>query len=964
MGFALCASAQPAQISGSVNLYTQVLEVDTCKNTLLVNSSAGFNPGDRALLIQMKGAAIDTSDSPVFGALKSLGYAGNFEFATVDAVTPSRIRLRYQIIRNYDISAGVQLVRIASYPGDVQTIGKVTGQKWNGVTGGIIVIEAAGNIALGADIDATGIGFRGGDSSVNEANPDLLGYKYPYIAFRGQSAFKGESIAEYVRSAETGRGPQYSGGGGGNGQNSGGGGGANGGKGGQGGDQTDFFSTRMANGGLGGIAIDYGVAIGRLFLGSGGGGGHENDGVGTPGARGGGIVIIKSQSIQSTGGQIKAKGAKADTARHDGSGGGGGGGTVLLALNSTGSPVTVDVTGGNGGDNDAGIQFNFKDFCYGPGAGGGGGIVKLPLSLTSVTVTANGGKAGVVTHPQTPCYQTTYGATDGADGITNNDITIPESTTPFAEPALDQHDIVMCEGDTARPRVTGPALIVQWTPTANISNPASFTPDLYPTATSTYTVSMQDSRGCQFVDSVRITVKPRPKPLVAGPDTVCSETEQGYVVTGVLPSSLKLWRVRGGEIVGDSTSDSVTVIWHTPFAGSITFLSAADSSGCTGIDSQTVVIFPTRRVALSGVRDMCEGDTIEVIAESGYSAYRWSTGDTTDRIMIGDSGTYYVEVFGGGPCVTRFDTFHVAIRIPTKPQIVATRDTITSPCQIVQLDAGAGYMDYLWSTGATTRTIMTVDSGTFIVTALDSIGCLARDTIEILRRDNGKARFTIKLDTLSAYAGEQVYYPLRVLSSENELLECSGEYRVVVHFNRSLLVPTKDPPFLWDRLDTRLRYVTFGMQFGPDINVTELPGLTFTATLGDTSETPIIIDSFFWDNQVVDYVKYDGLFMLLGVCEEGDTRYVYTSGIQYITTPRPNPADDHLQFSYSTLEPGYHELLLVDVMGRVAREILRASVEPAAHKVSLDVRDLPSGQYLLLMRTPTTVFKRAVRINR
>jgi hypothetical protein len=335
-------------------------------------------------------------------------------------------------------------------------------------------------------------------------------------------------------------------------------------------------------------------------------------------------------------------------------------------------------------------------------------------------------------------------------------------------------------------------------------------------------------------------------------------------------------------IFGDSTTDSVTIGWFDVPTGTVIFESAEDASGCSGFDSIVVVIFPTRKVALTGIRDMCEGDTIEVVAESGYTGYRWSTGDTTDRIEIGDSGTYFVEVLGGGPCITHFDTFHVAIRIPTKPQILASRDTITSPCQTVQLDAGSGYMTYLWSTGDTSQVIATLDSGMFIVTVLDSIGCLARDTIDILRSDNGKARFTIKLDTLSAFAGEEVHYPVRILSSENELLECTGDYRVAVHFNNSLLVPKQ--PYLWDRMDTRLRYVGFGSHFtGPNLNAGELPGITFTATLGDTSETPIVIDSFLWDNARVDHVSYDGLFLLLGICEDGDPRYA----VYHCSAPKP-----------------------------------------------------------------------------
>lgn len=909
----------------------------------------------------MKGATIDLSDSPTFGTLQSLGFAGNFEFAIVEATAPSRIRLRNRIVRNYQISDKVQLVRISSHSGDVQVTGTVTGQPWNGVTGGIIVIEAAGNISLSANIDATGIGFRAdGRFAKNAGTPDQTGYKYPYDS-DSAGGWKGESIAEFVRTAESGRGPQYAGGGGGNNQNAGGGGGGNGGRGGLGGDQTDFNITRLPLGGLGGIPIDYTLANQRLFLGSNGGWGHENDGRGTNGGAGGGLIIIKATSIQSAGGSIIAKGVKPDTSGNDGSGGGGAGGTVLVTVANAPGGVTIDVTGGEGGNTDAGLKVGFDQFCYGPGGGGGGGFVKYPASVSNVNVIAKGGKAGIVTNPNTPCYQTSYGAADGLDGATNNDVTIPEGTAPFAEPVLDQHDIIICEGDSARPRVTGPAIVVDWTPRINISNPASLSPELYPTTSGTYVVSMQDARGCTFIDSVRITVNPRPKPLVDGPDTVCSFTTHGYTVTNIQSSSIKKWIVRGGQIIGNDNLDTVTIRWDETLDASIAFESSEDGS-CVGIDSMKVMVYPTRKVILLGVRDMCSGDSVEVIAEPGYDAYLWSTGDTLDRIMIGDSGTYFVQVFGGGPCITRFDTFHVSIRNPQQPQITASRDTITSPCQQVQLDAGAGYLLYQWSTGDTSRAIATLDSGRFIVTVTDSIGCVASDTIDILRQDNGASRFTIKLDTLEAYAGDLVYYPVRVVSSENQLLECVGDYRVVVHFNRSLLVPQQ--PFLWDELQTRLRYVAFGTDFGPNISATELPGISFIATLGDTSETPIVIDSFYWDNKVVDYVSYDGLFRLLGICEEGDTRYVYTQGIQYLTTPTPNPASTSMKFGYSTIEPGLHEVILVDVMGRVMREIYRGSTEPTKRDVTLDVSDLPAGQYFLVMRTPSTVFKRAVHISR
>ena len=52
-------------ISGVINLYTEVTAVDLADITCA--SVAGFAIGDRILIMQMKGATIDETESPGFG---------------------------------------------------------------------------------------------------------------------------------------------------------------------------------------------------------------------------------------------------------------------------------------------------------------------------------------------------------------------------------------------------------------------------------------------------------------------------------------------------------------------------------------------------------------------------------------------------------------------------------------------------------------------------------------------------------------------------------------------------------------------------------------------------------------------------------------------------------------------------------------------------------------------------------
>ena len=62
-------------ISGIINIYTPVTAINatTCIPSITVVSSVGFSVGDTVLIIQMKGAQIDTTNTVAFGAISSYG---------------------------------------------------------------------------------------------------------------------------------------------------------------------------------------------------------------------------------------------------------------------------------------------------------------------------------------------------------------------------------------------------------------------------------------------------------------------------------------------------------------------------------------------------------------------------------------------------------------------------------------------------------------------------------------------------------------------------------------------------------------------------------------------------------------------------------------------------------------------------------------------------------------------------
>lgn len=132
---------------------------------------------------------------------------------------------------------------------------------WDGNTGGILVLDAAGGtLTLNAPISADGAGFRGGRSFVATSNNCNALFPQPAcftLWETGVAPKKGEGVTAFVAGKELGRGAQTNGGGGGNDHNSGGGGGGHfsGGGGGGRNDEPNFLGCDGDFPGIGGLGI-------------------------------------------------------------------------------------------------------------------------------------------------------------------------------------------------------------------------------------------------------------------------------------------------------------------------------------------------------------------------------------------------------------------------------------------------------------------------------------------------------------------------------------------------------------------------------------------------------------------------------------------------------------------------------------------------------------------------------------
>lgn len=426
-------SFSQTNISGIVNDYREVTAISTtgpCGSgssfITISGTTTPFNAGDRVMMIQMKGADLNhtSTDPVVFGTVSALNNAGNYEFNTVISKTATTIEVN-PLKENYTVSGKVQIIRVPVYA-NANVSGTLTGQAWNGTTGGVLSIEVTGTLTVLANITMDGLGFLGGvhrQDGPKNCSQNLMYYSitngtFPLHDQSKKAGLKGESISAVVTGKELGVGRWATAGGGGGAHNGGGGGGGYRGAGGRGGRQYEGCAAADATHGLGGTTVA--ATASRLYMGGGGGSGDDDENWGTGGGPGGGIIIITANTIINNSFPISASGSNGPTSPaggssgQDGMGGGGAGGTIALQsaiFNFTNVPVYAN--GGIGGSSHpAAGTFTF----HGPGGGGGGGLIWFSSGVTPAGAITNvtGGTPGFTrNHDATRSH---WEATDGMPG--------------------------------------------------------------------------------------------------------------------------------------------------------------------------------------------------------------------------------------------------------------------------------------------------------------------------------------------------------------------------------------------------------------------------------------------------------------------------------------------------------------------------------------------------------------------
>jgi gliding motility-associated-like protein len=832
-----------------INNYTPILALDPCKNIVTVGNAFAYNVGDTVLMIQMKGAIIDSSNTAAFGNITDYKSAGNYEYNYVKSKTGNQIELKNKILRTYEIPNGkVQLIRVPYYQ-NYTANSKLTCLPWDGNIGGVLVFNVANTLTLNNDIDVSGRGFRGG--TMQNSNFNGVSCGMTDFFFQDNTRFaagKGEGIATLSPLKSSGKGPLANGGGGGMDTNSGGGGGSNGTIGGRGGFELNGCPNYLftQNWGFPGKPLVYSNTNNKLFLGGGGGAGHCNNQYDGPtlnanfnGGNGGGIVIIKSNSLIANSFSIKSDGNTAyelnntSFISHDGMGGGGAGGSILLDIDNYISTTSIKHNGGRGGN----MIASPSGGLVGPGGGGAGGILWLKQTTIPANIAVNslGGLNGVIVQNN----NNPYGAAPGQPGQTLFNLNLPVANVEF-KPNIDSVKVNVLSASCNTYNFSGlaytntnPIATWQWNFGDNTTAFGQNVSHTY-SSTNTFTVKLvvTDINGCK--DSITRNITTNTLNVDAGNNQTFCGNQIGFQLSGTVTAAGAL--TYAWTSIPATTISNANVINPTANINATTtfYFTVTTAQGCTGVDSVKVTINPIPVVQTINDIAICKGTTLQLTSTSGLTSYQWTNGiyvsDSTiaNPIFIDTVSRTLIITGSNGLCSAK-DTVNISIK--PLPIVRTIKDTIICSTQNISLTT-TGANTYSWtpSTFLSSTTIANptyIGTGTnnttttYYVTGTAANGCSARDTL------------VVKMNVPNSFID-----PPNMSFCKNESVELNGNNGNDVTYNwqpataisnqniiNPVVNPTSTMPYTVNITDP---LCNFSKTFTVVVTVNPLPNITIT----------------------------------------------------------------------------------------------------------------------------------------
>ncbi|MBN2543316.1 gliding motility-associated C-terminal domain-containing protein [bacterium] len=383
---------------------------------------------------------------------------------------------------------------------------------------------------------------------------------------------------------------------------------------------------------------------------------------------------------------------------------------------------------------------------------GWGGFSPLTFYWSPATGLSNRTSPNPTASPTTST-QYTITVTDGV-GCTATDAVWVYIYDP---PAVDAgRDVTICTGYSATiggsPTATGgsPPYSYLWTPGTTLSSTTVSNPVATPDTSTSYTITVTDSRGCTNSDVIRVTLSDPPE-VDAGPDIVICQGDTGTIggtpaANGGFPPYTFTWTPSAG-LSNPNASNPLAF----PDITETYIITVVDNLGCIGVDTVTVTVALHPDIDAGEDVTICVGETIALggrpTATGGTPPYSYSwepistlsDPNAANPVASPETTTTYILTVSDYYGCTSVDSIVVTV---SEPHVHAGNDTIMCAGDPIVLGAtppysgGIGRFNFNWTSeppgfisAASNPVAYPETTTTYIIEGIDEAGCHAYDTV-------------------------------------------------------------------------------------------------------------------------------------------------------------------------------------------------------------------------------------------
>ncbi|MDO3645229.1 gliding motility-associated C-terminal domain-containing protein [Mucilaginibacter sp. L3T2-6] len=187
---------------------------------------------------------------------------------------------------------------------------------------------------------------------------------------------------------------------------------------------------------------------------------------------------------------------------------------------------------------------------------------------------------------------------------------------------------------------------------------------------------------------------------------------------------------KGDQLLSDYRNNTNIIIME---GGAYSVNIEGTGAACAKISNQLIITFdpqPVFTIQRTVNSTLCDGQDVELKVSNNAGDVKWSTGESSEQILVRSSGIYSATITTPGGCAT---SQQMSINFYPLPRLNLSNVSLcTYKHESAIITAPPGFVKYLWNNRPGTNAFMVTEPQTVSLTVTDTNGCQASQEIKVI----------------------------------------------------------------------------------------------------------------------------------------------------------------------------------------------------------------------------------------